>query len=431
MTIHVQVDELFNHIIFGVILVVGTLLFFLGLRNAIFVGLAIPMSMFISFIILNAFGVTLNIMVLFSLILALGRLVDDGIVIVENIYRHMSNGEPAMIATRKAVGEVTMPIVAATTATVMVFVPLIFWPGIMGQFMKWMPITFMVALSSSLFVALVVNPALSTQFMKVERENPNAKKVYRLAGILAVIGTLIAVLGFSSHSGFVTGIGTFTVFVGILGLLNLHLGVPGTAGSRTACCHVWRNAMNVSVDLPWPNTIRGRSSWHHRVVVFRLRTTGCIPPKVEFFPSTNRSMERVHRGAYWHGYREDGQDHPPCREASERDRERASLHGRRGGETRQRYSGKKAAELADQLRDLASGQWHQRSSSRRQFRKHPEQGPHSIELREIRRAERSNDHGDPPEVATRSGWIPRRDRECGQGRRRSTHRQADQPRDHR
>jgi multidrug efflux pump subunit AcrB len=81
------------------------------------------MSMFISFISLNAFGVTLNIMVLFSLILALGRLVDDGIVIVENIYRHMSNGEPPMAATRKAVGEVTMPIVAATTATVMVFVP--------------------------------------------------------------------------------------------------------------------------------------------------------------------------------------------------------------------------------------------------------------------------------------------------------------------
>ncbi|MBP6573848.1 MAG: efflux RND transporter permease subunit, partial [Flavobacteriales bacterium] len=221
----VQVEELFNHIIFGVILVVGTLLFFLGLRNALFVGLAIPMSMFISFILLNAFGVTLNIMVLFSLILALGRLVDDGIVIVENIYRHMSNGEPAMSATRKAVGEVTMPIVAATTATVMVFMPLLFWPGMMGQFMKWMPITFMVALSSSLFVALVVNPALSTQFMKVEREKPNAPKVYRLAGIMAVIGTLIAVLGHAAHSGFITGLGSVTVFFAFLGLLNLWVGV--------------------------------------------------------------------------------------------------------------------------------------------------------------------------------------------------------------
>jgi multidrug efflux pump len=126
------------------------------------VGLAIPMSMFISFTLLNAFGVTLNMMVLFALILALGRLVDDGIVIVENIYRHMSNGEPSMRATRLAVGEVTMPIIAATTATVMVFVPLLFWPGIMGEFMKFLPITFMIALGSSLFVALVVNPALAS-----------------------------------------------------------------------------------------------------------------------------------------------------------------------------------------------------------------------------------------------------------------------------
>lgn len=281
----VQVDELFNHILFGVILVVGTLLFFLGLRNALFVGLAIPMSMFISFIILNAFGVTLNIMVLFSLILALGRLVDDGIVIVENIYRHMSNGEPPMAATRKAVGEVTMPIVAATTATVMVFVPLLFWPGLMGQFMKWMPITFMVALSSSLFVALVVNPALSTQFMKVERENPNAKKVYRLAGIMAVIGTLLAVLGKSAGSDLVTGVGTLTIFFGILGVLNMKVAVPGTRWFQDK-------------GLPWLEVryerfLRYALAKHHPRTFF-FGTFGLlflafvllaiIPPKVEFFP---------------------------------------------------------------------------------------------------------------------------------------------------
>ncbi|MBK8340593.1 MAG: efflux RND transporter permease subunit [Flavobacteriales bacterium] len=281
----VQVDELFNHIIFGVILVVGTLLFFLGLRNALFVGLAIPMSMFIRFIALNAFGVTLNIMVLFSLILALGRLVDDGIVIVENIYRHMSNGEPAMAATRKAVGEVTLPIVAATTATVMVFVPLLFWPGLMGQFMKWMPITFMVALSSSLFVALVVNPALSTQFMKVERENPNARKVYRLAGILAVIGTLIAVLGYSAGSGFITSIGTLTVLAGILGILNLKVAVPGTRW--------FQDKFLPRLEARYERFLRYALAKHHPRTFF-FGTIGLlflafillavIPPKVEFFP---------------------------------------------------------------------------------------------------------------------------------------------------
>lgn len=281
----VQVDELFNHIIFGVILVVGTLLFFLGLRNALFVGLAIPMSMFISFILLNAFGVTLNIMVLFSLILALGRLVDDGIVIVENIYRHMSNGEPPMTATRKAVGEVTLPIVAATTATVMVFVPLLFWPGLMGQFMKWMPITFMVSLSASLFVALVVNPALSTQFMKVERENPNAKKVWRLAGILAVVGTLVAVLGSSAGSSFVTSLGTMTVFAGILGILNLKVGVPGTRW--------FQDSFLPRLEARYERFLRYALDKHHPrtflfgtfgLLVVAIILLALIPPKVEFFP---------------------------------------------------------------------------------------------------------------------------------------------------
>ena len=281
----VQVDELFNHIIFGVILVVGTLLFFLGLRNALFVGLAIPMSMFISFIILNAFGVTLNIMVLFSLILALGRLVDDGIVIVENIYRHMSNGEPAMVATRKAVGEVTLPIVAATTATVMVFMPLLFWPGMMGQFMKWMPITFMVSLSASLFVALVVNPALSTQFMKVERENPNARKVWRLAGILAVVGTLIAVLGYSTGSGFITSIGTLSVLAGILGILNLKVAVPGTRWFQEVFLPrletIYERFLRYALDRHHPRTFFFGTIG---LLFFAVLLLVVVPPKVEFFP---------------------------------------------------------------------------------------------------------------------------------------------------
>ena len=281
----VQVDELFNHIIFGVILVVGTLLFFLGLRNALFVGLAIPLSMFISFIILNAFGVTLNIMVLFSLILALGRLVDDGIVIVENIYRHMSNGEPAMAATRRAVGEVTLPIVAATTATVMVFVPLLFWPGLLGQFMKWMPITFMVALSASLFVALVVNPALSTQFMKVERENPNAKKVFRLVGILAVIGTAFATIGVASHTPFVTGLGTLSILAAILGVLNLKVAVPGTRW--------FQDVFLPRLEARYERFLRYALNKHHPrtflfgtfgLLVLAIVLLIVVPPKVEFFP---------------------------------------------------------------------------------------------------------------------------------------------------
>ena len=118
-----QVDELQNSIILGVLLVVGVLLFFLGLRNALFVGVAIPLSMFLSFAILNALGITFNVMVLFALVLALGMLVDNGIVVVENIYRLMDEGMSPFDAARYGVGEVAWPIIASTATTLAAFLP--------------------------------------------------------------------------------------------------------------------------------------------------------------------------------------------------------------------------------------------------------------------------------------------------------------------
>ena len=160
-----QISNLENSIVFGVILVVFVLLFFLGLRNALFVGIAIPFSMFLSFILLNAAGVSLNIMVLFSLVLALGMLVDNGIVVVENVYRFMDEGYPAIEATKKGVGEVAWPIIASTATTLAAFVPLALWPGIIGEFMQYLPITLIIVLGSSLFVALVINPVLLAVLM--------------------------------------------------------------------------------------------------------------------------------------------------------------------------------------------------------------------------------------------------------------------------
>ena len=156
-----MVSNLLNSIIFGIILVVGVLLFFLGLRNALFVGVAIPLSMLMSFFILNTMGVTLNVMVLFSLVLALGMLVDNGIVTVENIYRHMAEGKRPHKAVIAGVGEIAMPIIASTATTLAAFIPLALWPGIMGEFMKYLPITLIIVLGSSLFVALVINPVLA------------------------------------------------------------------------------------------------------------------------------------------------------------------------------------------------------------------------------------------------------------------------------
>ena len=166
--IHNMVADLENNILSGLCLVVVVLLFSLGLRNAVLVGLAIPFSMLISFTVLNALGITLNMVVLFSLTLALGMLVDNAIVIVENIYRFMEQGVPRMEAARAATGEVAWAVIGSTLTTVAAFFPLIFWPGIMGEFMKYLPITLVVTLSASLFVALVINPALATFFMKLK-----------------------------------------------------------------------------------------------------------------------------------------------------------------------------------------------------------------------------------------------------------------------
>lgn len=280
-----SVDELMNHIVLGVILVVGVLMLFLGLRNAVFVGLAIPMSMFISFTILNAFGVTLNIMVLFSLILALGRLVDDGIVIVENIYRHMSNGEPPLKATRLAVGEVTLPISTATIATVMVFVPLLFWPGLMGEFMKWMPITFMIALGSSLFVALVVNPALASKFMRVGQSTPNVRKAWRNAGITIAIGTGIAALGLAAKANALFGIGTLTMFIGIMMIVFAKWIVPATDW--------FQNKWLPRLENRYERFLRYALAKHHPrtfffgtfgLLIAAFMLIGIAPPKTLFFP---------------------------------------------------------------------------------------------------------------------------------------------------
>ncbi len=169
-----QVDELQNSIILGVLLVVGVLLFFLGLRNALFVGVAIPLSMFLSFAILNALGITFNVMVLFALVLALGMLVDNGIVVVENIYRLMDEGMSAFDAARYGVGEVAWPIIASTATTLAAFLPLAIWPGIIGEFMKYLPMTLIIVLSSSLFIALVINPVLD-QRLHARRRGGNER----------------------------------------------------------------------------------------------------------------------------------------------------------------------------------------------------------------------------------------------------------------
>jgi multidrug efflux pump subunit AcrB len=160
-----MVSSLENNIVSGLILIVGVLLFFLGLANSTFVAISIPASMFLSFMVLNALGTTMNMIVLFSLILALGMLVDNAIVVVENIYRYLEEGWDRVTASKKATGEVAIPIIASTATTLAAFAPLLFWPGEVGEFMGYLPQTLIVTLTSSLFVALTIVPTLCAIYM--------------------------------------------------------------------------------------------------------------------------------------------------------------------------------------------------------------------------------------------------------------------------
>lgn len=192
-----QISNLENSIIMGMLLVILVLYIFMGIRNAIFSGLAIPMSMFISFWLLSQFGYTINTMILFGLLLALGMLVDNAIVVVENVYRLHEGGMSKMEAVKRGVSEIATPIISSTATTLAAFVPLLFWPGVTGEFMKYLPITLIIVLTSSLFVALILNPVFAAAFMKVDdvRSTGSRKKILTILGSMSVVGVVFYLFG--------------------------------------------------------------------------------------------------------------------------------------------------------------------------------------------------------------------------------------------
>ncbi len=282
-----QISNLENSIVFGVILVVFVLLFFLGLRNALFVGIAIPFSMFLSFILLNAAGVSLNIMVLFSLVLALGMLVDNGIVVVENVYRFMDEGYPAIEATKKGVGEVAWPIIASTATTLAAFVPLALWPGIIGEFMQYLPITLIIVLGSSLFVALVINPVLLAVLMKVENEKTSNKRFLRSFILITSIGIVFIFLGIQS-------MGNLLLIIGGLILLNRYVLFPSTGW--------FQNKLLPKIEAGYQRFLKWvlhkkRPVWiivgTFMTLILSFIFTGVFPPKVLFFPENQPNYINV------------------------------------------------------------------------------------------------------------------------------------------
>lgn len=278
-----QLSNLENSIIMGVILVILVLMFFLNLRNALFVGVAIPLSMFLSFMLLSFFGISINLMVLFALILALGMLVDNGIVVVENIYRLMQEGYSPVQAAKEGVGEVAWPIITSTATTLAAFLPLAFWQGLIGEFMRYLPITLIIVLSSSLFVALVINPVLTSMFMKVQSEMTPRKR-RRLLTIAAIMVGLAIVF-------YVLGIFTIANLLMIGALL-----IPFNIYVLTPAIKWFQNSFLVKLERVYTKTVRFALRGKNPYFVF-FGTVGLLvvsimlvvakQPKVEFFPGSD------------------------------------------------------------------------------------------------------------------------------------------------
>ncbi|MCD6018266.1 MAG: efflux transporter permease subunit [Bacteroidetes bacterium] len=192
LTLH----DLINTIIIGFILVTLILMFFMGVTNALFVALSVPLSMFIAFIFMPSIGFSMNMIVLFAFLLALGIVVDDAIVVIENTHRIFDNGKVDIkTAAKKAAGEVFLPVLSGTITTLAPFIPLAFWPGIIGKFMFFLPITLIITLLASLFVAYIINPVFAVDFMKPHHEEfKQYGKITRKAWLRLLVYALIAVI---------------------------------------------------------------------------------------------------------------------------------------------------------------------------------------------------------------------------------------------
>ncbi len=273
-----QVSDLENNIFFGIVLVVFVIMFWLGLRNALFVGVAIPLTMLLSFSILSLMGVTLNLMVLFALILALGMFVDNSIVVVENINRLMSEGHSKMEAAKLGVGEVAWAIIISTLTNVVAYLPLGVWPGIMGQFMGYLPLTVIVVLFASLVVSLIINPVMCLQYMRVDEIPTNRKQLWKVAGTLTVIGLVSAIAG-------VIWLGNILMLLGLMMLLNEYFLAPFSKkfqnGPLMRLDSFYNRVLTFSLK-------EGRKRWLFMgtfgLLIVSFVLFGLFPPKVIFFP---------------------------------------------------------------------------------------------------------------------------------------------------
>ena len=284
-----QINNLENSIIMGILLVVVVLFLFLGTRNSLIVGFSIPMSMLIAFTVMGIAQYKINMIVLFSLVLALGMLVDNAIVVTENIYRFVQRGYNIKEAARQGVGEVAAPIISSTATTLAAFFPLLFWHSIMGEFMSYLPVTLIIVLTASLFNALVIVPVLFVDFYRegTETKLPVKKKSLRIAAILTILGIMFYVLHWNV-------MGSLMIIGAVITLMNL---------SFLSKLSIWfMEVFLVWLEDTYLKFIRFALRKHNSyllisgtflLLIFTIIFYFSTKPKVDFFPSSEPTLINV------------------------------------------------------------------------------------------------------------------------------------------
>ncbi|MGI4833825.1 MAG: efflux RND transporter permease subunit [Janthinobacterium lividum] len=281
-------NDLINTIIIGFLLVTLILMFFMGTTNALFVGLSVPLSMFLAFVMLPLFGFSLNMIVLFAFLLALGIVVDDAIVVIENTHRllHEHPNLSTAQAAKYAAGEVFVPVLAGTLTTVAPFVPLLFWPGIVGSFMYFLPVTLILTLGASLIVAFIMNPVFAVSFMEREEHLDRVERPKLTRSFLIAMGVMLAIAlgGYAAGSKF---LGNLMLTVIVLCLLDKYVFVYMIAAFQRSILPRFQDGYARLVGLAV-----GGSTWRQLaimgglVVLFvgSIMAVGARKPKVDFFP---------------------------------------------------------------------------------------------------------------------------------------------------
>ncbi len=278
----VTLHDLINTIIIGFILVTFILMFFMGVTNALFVALSVPLSMFIAFMVMPSIGFTLNMIVLFAFLLALGIVVDDAVVVIENTHRLFDNGKRNIKqAAKMAAGEVFLPVLSGTLTTLAPFIPLAFWSGIIGKFMFFLPITLIICLLASLLVAYIINPVFAIDFMKPHQEEEKeygkiSKKGIRLLVLYAVVASIAHAQGHPAIGNLVVFFGLFMVFHRLV----LYKAIAAWQNKLwPAFQHSYTRFLRWNLEKPWRPIVFTLMAFVFSIILFAVRQ-----PKVVFFP---------------------------------------------------------------------------------------------------------------------------------------------------